>query len=114
MGKSRHGVWIRTPGGGTAHVSSSQPLSQEAISHIHAVIDAGTRRLQQEPERCVSAERLKNFQEFAAANGLDISGDACIDSTLSECGLESDGSCRLAGSEYCDWDCPFRQGEDDS
>jgi len=23
------------------------------------------------------------------------------------CGLMRDGYCSMAGSEYCDWDCPF-------
>lgn len=24
-----------------------------------------------------------------------------------ECGMTSDGTCLLAGSEFCDWDCPY-------
>lgn len=28
--------------------------------------------------------------------------DACLD----ECGMMADGQCTLAGSEWCDWDCP--------
>lgn len=24
-----------------------------------------------------------------------------------DCGLMRDGTCSMAGSEYCDWDCPF-------
>jgi hypothetical protein len=27
---------------------------------------------------------------------------------LDECGLQEDGSCSLAGTEDCDWECPFR------
>jgi hypothetical protein len=26
---------------------------------------------------------------------------------MSECGMMADGYCSAAGSEYCDWDCPF-------
>jgi len=25
-----------------------------------------------------------------------------------ECGMTEDGFCQLAGTEYCDWECPFR------
>ena len=24
-----------------------------------------------------------------------------------ECGMLDDGTCMLAGTEFCDWDCPF-------
>lgn len=26
---------------------------------------------------------------------------------LMNCGLMRDGNCSMAGSEYCDWECPF-------
>lgn len=26
---------------------------------------------------------------------------------MDECGQTQDGGCMLAGTEYCDWDCPF-------
>ena len=29
-----------------------------------------------------------------------------------ECGLHSDGQCSLAGTEHCDFVCPFRDSED--
>jgi hypothetical protein len=29
-----------------------------------------------------------------------------------ECGLGSDGQCGMAGSEHCDFICPFRNSED--
>ena len=29
-----------------------------------------------------------------------------------ECGLHRDGQCSLAGSEHCDFICPFRSSED--
>jgi hypothetical protein len=26
---------------------------------------------------------------------------------MSECGKDNSGGCSLAGTEYCDWECPF-------
>lgn len=40
----------------------------------------------------------------------------CWDEMMQECGLQADGSCLLAGSEHCDWDCRMRdldEEEDD-
>lgn len=33
--------------------------------------------------------------------------DDALDALLEECGQQPDGTCLLAGTEYCDWDCPF-------
>lgn len=33
-------------------------------------------------------------------------GDA-LDYLADECGQDGSGSCSMAGSEYCDWECPF-------
>lgn len=35
----------------------------------------------------------------------------CLDIAMDECGRMRDGICTKAGTEYCDWDCPF-SGED--
>jgi len=32
--------------------------------------------------------------------------DDAIEALMDECGMVEDG-CNLAGTEYCDWDCPF-------
>jgi hypothetical protein len=29
-----------------------------------------------------------------------------------ECGLMPDGTCSLAGTEWCDWDCPYSDEEE--
>lgn len=31
-----------------------------------------------------------------------------FEEALGECGQTSDGDCLLAGTEYCDFECPFR------
>jgi hypothetical protein len=33
-----------------------------------------------------------------------------LDYWLSECGLQHDGTCLQAGTEECDWECPFGRG----
>ena len=39
--------------------------------------------------------------------------DGCDDESDddAECGLSPDGQCGLAGSEHCDFDCPYRDSE---
>lgn len=36
----------------------------------------------------------------------DDQPDEHDDDMLDECGMMSDGCCTLAGTEFCDWDCP--------
>lgn len=36
-----------------------------------------------------------------------FSDDDALEELEGECGRDSDGSCSLAGTEYCDWECPF-------
>lgn len=36
------------------------------------------------------------------------SDEDAIDDLLDECGQDGSGHCLLAGSEYCDFECPFR------
>lgn len=31
-----------------------------------------------------------------------------VDSAMDECGQTRDGGCLMAGTELCDFDCPFR------
>lgn len=33
--------------------------------------------------------------------------DDAIDYLMDECGRDPGGGCSMAGTEYCDWDCPF-------
>jgi hypothetical protein len=33
--------------------------------------------------------------------------DDAIEHLMGECGKDPDGYCSMAGTEYCDWDCPF-------
>lgn len=29
---------------------------------------------------------------------------------IDHCGMTPDGNCMLAGTEWCDWDCPMNKG----
>lgn len=37
----------------------------------------------------------------------------CWEEQLQECGLTPDGSCNLAGTEHCDFECRIRDLDDD-
>jgi len=39
----------------------------------------------------------------------DFTEEDALEELAQECGKMSDGSCTLAGTEYCDWDCPFSE-----
>ena len=37
--------------------------------------------------------------------------DSALDRAAGECSMMADGQCGQAGSEHCDFECPFRDGE---
>lgn len=37
----------------------------------------------------------------------DFNDNDALEELLGECGKQRDGSCLYAGSEMCDWECPF-------
>ena len=37
-----------------------------------------------------------------------ITDEDALDDLAQDCGKRPDGSCSLAGTEQCDWECPFR------
>jgi hypothetical protein len=40
----------------------------------------------------------------------DESDSAKDDDETFDCHMGPDGDCELAGTEECDWDCPYRNG----
>lgn len=53
---------------------------------------------------------IKERKEDAECNYDDaeeFTDDDAIDELMGECGKDRSGYCSLAGTEYCDWDCPF-------
>jgi hypothetical protein len=52
---------------------------------------------------------VREMREHIEINGNPDAGDHdAIENLLDECGMQGDGDCLNAGSEYCDWECPFR------
>ncbi len=46
-------------------------------------------------------------------DGYEFTDDDAIEHLLSECGAADEGYCTLAGTEYCDFECPFGDMEDE-
>jgi hypothetical protein len=46
------------------------------------------------------------FEEFELDDYEEEPPDA-LEEALMNCAIMPDGTCSLAGSEECDWDCPF-------
>lgn len=54
---------------------------------------------------------LREMQEHIEDNYDEPHPDA-YEMLQAECGKFPDGSCTMAGSEYCDWECPFSLDDD--
>ncbi len=53
-------------------------------------------------------QAIKETREWLEINSDDdVDDDDAIEHLMDECGQDASGSCSLAGTEYCDWDCPF-------
>lgn len=51
---------------------------------------------------------IKERKEWLEINGHpDADYSEALEDCMSECGKLPDGSCMLAGTEHCDWDCPL-------
>lgn len=52
---------------------------------------------------------MKERQEWADANmDEDAANDFDpLEDAMDECGMTFDGNCLLAGTEYCEFECPF-------
>jgi uncharacterized protein YggL (DUF469 family) len=49
----------------------------------------------------------KEYHEDNYDDNDDYTDDDAIDDLMSECGNNGSDGCNLAGTEYCDWECPF-------
>ncbi|HLL74867.1 MAG TPA: hypothetical protein VK421_06345 [Pyrinomonadaceae bacterium] len=53
-------------------------------------------------------QAIKEGLEWQELNGdPDATDSDALDGLMDECGQDASGSCSMAGSEYCDWECPF-------
>lgn len=57
----------------------------------------------------VDARKLRERQQWADDNMAEEDADNFdpVEDAMADCGLTDDGYCMLAGTEYCDWECPF-------
>ena len=55
-------------------------------------------------------QAIKERKEHAECNYDDweeFTDSDAIDELMGECGQDGSGHCSLAGTEYCDFECPF-------
>jgi hypothetical protein len=51
---------------------------------------------------------IRETKEWMQINGSpDADDDDACDHLMEDCGKDASGRCSLAGTEYCDWECPF-------
>jgi hypothetical protein len=58
-------------------------------------------------ERFLRAKVQEMRQWLEDNRGGEVTYEAIMDALVAECGRQPDGSCLEAGSEHCDFDCPF-------
>jgi len=62
------------------------------------------RRVREAKERLA----VKETREFLQINGRpDATDGDAVDYLIGECGRMPSGHCGMAGSEYCDFECPY-------
>jgi hypothetical protein len=53
---------------------------------------------------------VKEMREHLRINSdSDATDEDAIEHLMDECGQDGSGACLLAGTEYCDWECPFSE-----
>ena len=57
---------------------------------------------------CGCLHHLEDVEIFCSDEDDDFDEDEEYD--FFDCGRMRDGSCTMAGSEMCDWECPFSGG----
>ncbi|HYE72702.1 MAG TPA: hypothetical protein VEF04_05200 [Blastocatellia bacterium] len=58
------------------------------------------------------SQRINEAKEHLQLNSdSEPDDDDALEYLVSECGQDSEGYCNLAGTEYCDFECPFRDEE---
>lgn len=77
---------------------------EEGMSgRVYDVCDACIKRVNDEAERDLEARGYYDYDE------PDYDDEEDYD-PIEDCGMMADGQCTLAGSEFCDWDCPRDRG----
>jgi hypothetical protein len=54
------------------------------------------------------SEAIRETREWLEINGSpDATASDALEDLLDECGQDASGYCHYAGTEYCDFECPF-------
>jgi hypothetical protein len=64
--------------------------------------------MSEEQDRFLQHRIREQLQWMQDNQDADMTEEDALDHLLNECGQTDDGDCLLAGSEYCDFECPFR------
>lgn len=63
-------------------------------------------------QRAIQEVKIHHEDNYDDDDDLRFDDEDAIEELLSECGQTPDGYCTLAGTEHCDFECPFRDEED--
>jgi len=58
-------------------------------------------------DRAITETKEYHDLNYDADDDDPYTDDDAIDDLLEKCGMDRYGNCSLAGTEECDWDCPF-------
>ncbi len=67
---------------------------------VYDVCDACIKRVNDEAERELEARGYYDYDEPEYDDEADYD-------PIEDCGKMPGGQCTLAGTEFCDWDCPY-------
>lgn len=110
-----HKAQIPCPAGcGASYVQWQNLLKNNRIELMCVVkpivIDEGDDDDDVDPRVLRSA--INRRKEYLEANGVfgddeEVTDEDALEDLMGDCGLQPDGTCLNAGSEDCDFDCPF-------
>jgi len=57
--------------------------------------------------RAIAEQKEHHELNYDPSDDDVYTDEDAIEDLMDECGQDASGSCSLAGTEYCDWECPF-------
>ena len=61
-----------------------------------------------------SQQLIEETKDWMEMNGYDDpTWDDAYEDAMSNCGMLMDGTCMLAGTEFCDWECAISAMEEE-
>lgn len=66
------------------------------------------------PQQRYLAYCIQQRLDFLQSNGIpDATEDDALEELMEACGRTQGGGCEIAGTEFCDFECAFRDDEDE-